>query len=44
MKNLAEHRIREWLEIGDEEWRLRCGELTAQEIRTAKAVLNQILK
>ena len=32
-----------WHDMPDAEMRLRCGELTAQEIRTVRAVLNAIL-
>lgn len=35
-------RLREWLNLTDAGLRLRCGELTAQEIRTVRAVLNAI--
>jgi hypothetical protein len=36
-------RLREWHGLTDAELRLRLGELTAQEIRTVRAVLNAIL-
>ncbi len=32
-----------WRDMPDSEMRQRCGELTAQEIRTVRAVLNNIL-
>lgn len=32
-----------WRDMTDSEMRLHCGEITAQEIRTVRAVLNQIL-
>ena len=35
--------IVDWHSQSDEGLRLRCGELTAQEIRTIRAVLNAIL-
>jgi hypothetical protein len=37
-----EDRLNEWLNLTDAGLRLRCGELTAQEIRTVRAVLNAI--
>ena len=36
-------RINEWHDITGDDLRLRCGELTEQEIRTFRAVLNAIL-
>jgi hypothetical protein len=36
-------RVIDWGLQSDEGLRLRCGELTAQEIRTVRAVLNAIL-
>jgi hypothetical protein len=39
-----EEKAREWASLSDSELRLRCGELTAQEIRTIRAVLAAILK
>jgi hypothetical protein len=36
-------RVIDWRSQSDEGLRLRCGELTAQEIRTVRAVLNAIL-
>jgi hypothetical protein len=38
----TEDRLSEWLNLTDAGLRLRCGELTAQEIRTVRAVLNAI--
>lgn len=35
-------RINEWRELSDDGLRLRCGEMTAQEIRTVRAVLNAL--
>jgi hypothetical protein len=35
-------KIKEWLNLSDSQLRLRCGEISAQEIRTIRAVL-QIL-
>ena len=32
-----------WANMSDSEMRLKCGEMTAQEIRSIKAVLNNIL-
>ena len=32
-----------WRDMSADEMRLRCGEMTAQEVRTVKAVLNAIL-
>ena len=37
------NRVEEWGELSDDGLRLRCGELTTQEIRTVRAVLNAIL-
>jgi len=37
------NRVEEWLDMPADEMRLRCGEMTAQEIRTVRAVLNSIL-
>ena len=39
----TQRRVMEWKEQSDQGMRLRCGELTAQEIRTIRAVLNAIL-
>lgn len=36
-------RVIDWLELSDQGLRLRCGDLTAQEIRTIRAVLNAIV-
>ena len=36
-------RIKEWLNLTDSGLRLRCGELTAQEIRTVRSVLKSII-
>lgn len=36
-------RLQEWHGLTDAEMRLRCGEMTAQEIRTVRAVLNAVL-
>jgi len=35
--------VEKWLNMSDSEIRLHCGETTAQEIRTVKAVLKSIL-
>lgn len=35
-------RLDEWLRMSPSDMRLRCGEMTAQEIRTVKAVLKNI--
>ena len=45
LQHLAIHwnRVEAWGEMSDSGLRLRCGELTAQEIRTVRAVLNAIL-
>ena len=45
LQHLAIHwnRVEAWGEMSDSDMRLRCGELTAQEIRTVRAVLNAIL-
>ena len=37
------NRVEAFGEMSDSKLRLRCGELTAQEIRTVRAVLNAIL-
>ncbi len=37
------NRLHEWANLTDAELRLRCGEMTSQEIRTVRAVLNAIL-
>jgi hypothetical protein len=39
----TQRRVIDWQLQSDEGLRLRCGELTAQEIRSIKAVLNAIL-
>lgn len=39
----TQRRVIDWRSQSDEGLRLRCGELTAQEIRTIRAVLNAIL-
>lgn len=36
-------RLTEWANLSDSALRLRCGELTAQEIRTVRAVLRAII-
>ena len=38
-----QRRVIDWWDQSDEGLRLRCGELTAQEIRTIRAVLTAIL-
>ena len=45
LQHLAIHwnRVEAWGEMSDSGLRLRCGELTAQEIRTVRAVLTAIL-
>ena len=45
LQHLAIHwnRVEAWGEMSDSDLRLRCGELTAQEIRTVRAVLNAVL-
>lgn len=35
--------VEAWRDMPTDEMRLRCGEMTAQEVRTVRAVLNQIL-
>ena len=42
-ENTLEGRVRMWQNMSPSEMRLRCGEMTGQEIRTVKAVLNTIL-
>jgi len=37
-------RLREWNRASASELRLRCGELSAQEIRTIRSVLRSILQ
>ena len=39
----TQRRVIDWRDQSDEGLRLRCGELTAQEIRMIRAVLNAIL-
>ena len=39
----TQRRVIDWRSQSEEGLRLRCGELTAQEIRTVRAVLNAIL-
>ena len=39
----TQRRVIDWRSQSDEGLRLRCGELSAQEIRTIRAVLNAIL-
>lgn len=39
----TQRRVIDWRSQSDEGLRLRCGELTSQEIRTIRAVLNAIL-
>jgi hypothetical protein len=39
----TQRRVVDWQNQSDEGLRRRCGELTAQEIRTIRAVLNAIL-
>lgn len=36
-------RLRDWHQSSAEEMRLRCGELTASEVRSIRAVLNAIV-
>lgn len=36
-------RLTEWLNLSDAGMRLRCGEMTAQEIRTVRTVLKAIV-
>lgn len=40
----TQRKVIDWRNQSDEGLRLRCGELTAQEIRTIRAVLNAILQ
>jgi len=35
--------VEAWRDMPADEMRLHCGEMTAQEVRTVRAVLNQIL-
>ena len=35
-------RVMEWASLSDDALRLRCGEMSAQEIRTVRAVLNSM--
>jgi len=37
------YRVTKWRDMPDDEMRLRAGEMTAQEIRSVRAVLNAIL-
>jgi hypothetical protein len=39
----TQRRVIDWRDQSDEGLRLRCGELTSQEIRTIRAVLTAIL-
>lgn len=39
----VEKLVAAWRDMSDAQMRLNCGEMTAQEIRTVRAVLNQIL-
>ena len=39
----TQRRVIDWRSQSDEGLRLRCGELTSQEIRTVRAVLHAIL-
>jgi hypothetical protein len=39
----TQRRVIDWRSQSDEGLRLRCGELTSQEIQTVRAVLNAIL-
>ena len=39
----VEKLVRAWRDMPAAEMRLRCGEMTAQEIRTVRSVLNQII-
>jgi hypothetical protein len=39
----TQRRVIDWRDQSDEGLRLRCGELTSQEIRTIRAVLGDIL-
>lgn len=36
--------IKKWIDMSRQQMRLHCGEMTEQEIRTVKAVLNAILE
>jgi len=36
-------KLQEWIDLTDSGLRLRCGELTAQEIRTVRSVLKSII-
>lgn len=40
----AQKRVETWLTMSDDEMRLRCGEMGAQEIRSVRAVLKNILE
>ena len=40
--SMLENQIALWKGFSDEDMRLRCGEMSAQEIRTVRAVLNAI--
>ena len=42
-RNELIQRVIEWRGLSDAAMRLRCGEMTAQEIRTVRAVLNALL-
>lgn len=39
----VEKLVAAWRDLSDDELRLNCGEMTPQEMRTLRAVLNQIL-
>lgn len=39
---LESEKLREWISLSDQALRLRCGEMTAQEVRTVRAVLRAI--
>jgi len=40
----AEKLVKLWLEMPSQEMRLRCGEMTSQEIRSVRAVLDAIAR
>jgi hypothetical protein len=43
-KNLIIKEIEEWINLSPQSIRLRCGEMTWNEIRTVRAVLNSIIQ
>lgn len=43
IKPSIEDKVLDWISLSDSGMRLRCGEMTAQEIRTVRAVLNSIV-